>query len=337
MNTSSRWIRRLALILLLGYAPFAYAFSLGDLGRTLEKLEKKPAPQEEPKQQEPAKQPSQTENHNDAEGEEPGLIDLGGALFGVDNKTTGRIKQGLQGFQKLQPLTYDEEKEIGGMLAVEAFNKFGGAYANPKLERYVNLIGKNLAEVSNRPDIDYHFAIIDTQYPNAFATPGGYVLISRGLIEMLQNEAQLAGVLGHEIAHVSNKHALSAIEENRKLQGIGSIANAASGKKLDLLDQLIAFSSQLIFEKGLDPKLEYEADRYGTEFAYRLGYHPKGLLESLKILGQSQESKQSVFNKTHPSFSNRYGSLTKAMGRYQNSAQYPLLAKRFVSFVSPKP
>jgi len=288
------------------------------------KKEPAPAPEPEPKREAAPQQNAQPKG-------QPGLLDFGGALLGVDPKTTGRVKQGLQGLQKLQPLTYEEEKEIGGMLAVEVFNKFGGPHHNEKLERYINLIGKNLAEVSNRPDIDYHFALLNTEYPNAFATPGGYVMLSVGLVKMLRNEAQLAGVIGHEIAHITRKHALGAIEENRKLQGIGSIATAASGKKMDLLDQLISFSSQLIFEKGLDPKMEYEADRYGTEFAYRLGYHPEGLLESLKILGKSHSKEGSVFNKTHPSFENRYRQLSKRLGRYPSDAIYPVLESRFNS------
>lgn len=317
---------RLLILSSLIFVPSAFGFSFGDLGKALEKVEEiqKPPAKTEPKQEAAPQQDA-------APQAEPNILDLGGALLGVDSKTTGRVKQGLQGLKNLQPLTFDEEREIGGMLAVEVFNKFGGPYHDTKLERYINLIGKNLAEVSDRPDIDYHFALLNTEYPNAFATPGGYVILSIGLVKMLRNEAQLAGVLGHEISHISRKHALGAIEENRKLQGIGSIATAASGKKLDLLDQLISFSSELIFEKGLDPKMEYEADRDGTEFAYRLGYHPAGLLESLKILGKSHSQKDSVFNKTHPSFENRYRNLAQRIGNYPSNTRNPSLEQRFKS------
>jgi len=325
---------RVMLISSLIFAPSAFGFSFGDLGKALDKKVQEIQPSAK-KQAAPAPQQSQqTAPQQNAKPQgEPSLLDLGGALLGADPETTGRIKQGIQGLQKLQPLTFAEEQEIGGMLAVEVFNKFGGPYHDTKLERYINLIGKNMAEVSDRPDIEYHFALLNTEYPNAFATPGGYVMLSVGLVKMLQNEAQLAGVIGHEISHITRRHALEAIEDNRKLQGIGSIATAASGQKMDLLDQLITFSSQLIFENGLAPEKEYEADRDGTEFAYRLGYDPQGLLESLKILGQSHSQKESVFSKTHPSFENRYRFLASKIGRYPSNTPYPLLEQRFKSVV----
>ncbi|PIQ96189.1 MAG: peptidase M48 [Nitrospinae bacterium CG11_big_fil_rev_8_21_14_0_20_56_8] len=322
-----------ALFILLGaQVTFSGPF---DFGKILKEITPPKKPEKPAEKTEPPPAPASSQNQSQGQ---PGLLDLGGPLLGLDSKTTGRIKQGLQGLQQLQPLTFEEEKEIGGSLAVEVFNRYGGAYPDARLTRYVNLVGKSVAELSDRPDIEYHFGIVNTPYPNAFATPGGYVMVSIGLLQMLKNEAQLAGVLGHEIAHISRKHALSSIEENRKLQGIGSIATAASGKQLEVLDQIIGFASNLIFETGLDPKLEYEADRYGTEFAYRLGYNPNGLRESLKILGTSQKRTGSIFSKTHPSFESRYKTLTQAIQRYDaKSGLFPVLETRFHSYFPTQP
>ena len=155
---------------------------------------------------------------------------------------------------------------------MEVFSRFGGAYDDPKLLRYINLVGQAVADVSNRPDIEYHFAILNTESPNAFATPGGYVFVSIGLLRMVENEAQLAGVLAHEVAHISQKHALQTLGRSRSLQGLSALTLTVMDKNPGLFDKLIDEVSNVLFTKGLDKNLEFEADRYGREFAYRMGY-----------------------------------------------------------------
>ena len=84
-------------------------------------------------------------------------------------------------------------------------------YNNPELQRYIATVGQAVVEVSERPDIDYYFAVLDSSAPNAFATPGGYVFVSVGLLRLLENEAQLAGVLGHEIAHITGRQLIPVL------------------------------------------------------------------------------------------------------------------------------
>ena len=114
--------------------------------------------------------------------------------------------------------TLQEEKEIGFQSAVILAKRYG-YYDNPKINNYVNKVGKSIAEkVSQRPDIDYSFYVLDTPEINAFAVPGGFIFITKGALKVLSNEAELAGVLAHEIAHVECGHGLEAIAANPSIR-----------------------------------------------------------------------------------------------------------------------
>ncbi len=320
----------LGVFLLLLWVTPSYAFNLDRFLKEVEKSSQ-PKPQQEELDvtvQEP--DPAQTKSGTGGEG---GMIGLGQSLGIFDKRTSKLLQQGVNTLQALQPIAYKEEKAIGGRLAVEVFSRYGGAYNDPELLRYINLVGQAVADVSNRPDIDYHFAILNTDFPNAFATPGGYVFVSIGLLKMVQNEAQLAGVLAHEVAHISQKHALQTLGRSRSLQGISALTLTAMDKNPGLFDKLIDEVSEVLFTRGLDKNLEFEADRYGREFAYRMGYYPGGLQNFIFKLGKSKEGQSSIFMSTHPSTGERVDRLKKNMSRYQKASLYPLLEKRFLSSI----
>ena len=309
----------------------SYSFNLD---RFLKDVEKSTQPQPKPRKEElditvqepksPPPKPQQSIGND-------GLIGLGQSLGIFDKKTSKILKQSVNTLQALQPIAYKEEKVIGGRLTVEVFSRYGGAYDDPKLLRYINLVGQAVADVSNRPDIDYHFAILDTASPNAFATPGGYVFVSVGLLRMIENEAQLAGVLAHEVAHISQKHALQTLGRSRSLQGISALTLTVMDKNSGLFDKLIDEVSNVLFTKGLDKNLDFEADRYGREFAYRMGYYPGGLQNFIRKLGKNKEGGNSIFMSTHPSTGERYNRLKKTWNRYRKASLYPVLGKRFFS------
>lgn len=282
---------------------------------------KKPAPQQAAPQEQPAQQG------------DGGLLGLGESLGIFDRKTSRILKKSVGAVQAFQPIGLKEEKAIGGSLALEVFHRFGGMYKNAALQNYVNLVGKSVAEVSDRPEIDYHFAVLNTDNPNAFATPGGYVFVSVGLLRMLQNEAQLAGVLGHEIAHITKKHALQTLQRSKVLSGLGGLTMAAMDKDEALFDQVINQVSDILFTRGLDKNLEFEADKFGMEYAYRMGYYPAGLRDFVKILGQSSSQESSIFFSTHPSPSARIQALDRLLPRYKGAGLYPILARRYQSTV----
>lgn len=317
------------LVLAIGsliWAQSSYSFKLNDLLETMAKPPQQPAKKEAPKQAAPQEQPA---NQPPAEQGGGGLIGLGES-FGIFDKKTSRIlKKSVGAVQAFQPIGLEEEKAIGGSLALEVFHKFGGMYKNPALQNYVNLVGKSLAEVSDRPEIDYHFAVLNTDHPNAFATPGGYVFVSIGLLRMLQNEAQLAGVLGHEVAHITQKHALKTLQRSKMLSGLSGLSMAAMNKDEGLFDQVINEVSNVLFTRGLDKNLEFEADKIGTEYAYRMGYHPSGLKDFIKILGQSSSRESSIFLSTHPGPAERFQGLSRILPQYRGVGLYPILARRY--------
>jgi predicted Zn-dependent protease len=299
------------------------------LDKFLEEVTKPPPePQKQPSQ-EPAKateQPAQQQG-------EGGLIGLGESLGVFDKKTSKILKQSVGTLQAFQPIGLEEEKAIGGSLALQVFNKFGGVYKNPALLNYVNLVGKSVAEVSDRPEIEYHFAVLNTDAPNAFATPGGYVFVSAGLLRLLQNEAQLAGVLGHEIAHITHKHALKTLQRSKMLAGLSGLTMAAMDKDNSLFDKVINEVSEVLFTRGLDKELEFEADKFGMEYAYRMGYHPEGLKNFLRVLGKSQGKESSIFLSTHPSPASRFQQLIGLLPQYKGVALYPVLSRRYLSTI----
>src|SRR5688572_3530966 len=150
------------------------------------------------------------------------------------------------------------------------------------LQQYVNRVGRSVAAQSTRAELPWRFGVIDSPGINAFATPGGIILITRGLYEILDNEAQLAGVLGHEVAHVDKYHHASVVRKQAgtaAVAGIGQevVAQRARGIASPLLQQLLGEGAELLTKK-LDRGAELEADQLGAVFAARAGYSPAGLI-----------------------------------------------------------
>ena len=183
------------------------------------------------------------------------------------------------------------------------------------LQKYVNQVGRWVANQSERSDLPWKFGVIESNDINAFAAPGGYVLITKSLYQKLQNESQLAGLLGHEIAHVTKKHQLKVLQ---KQQLLGYGANQLSkifAKDNQLADKVIANSAE-ISARTLDKEAEFEADRMGMVLATRAGYEPYGLADVLQIIGQTSASDNSVtlLYKTHPHPDERLAKLGDSAG-----------------------
>lgn len=167
-----------------------------------------------------AKQKTDSPPQEKAAEKQPDLLDGIGGLFGVKKNEIDLVKKGVGVVGALQPIGEEEEIVLGEAVAVEAFSRFGGEYPNQAWNRYINLVGKTIAEVSDRPTLNYHFAILNSQEQNAFAAPGGYIFITVGLLKTLKNEAELGGVLAHEIAHVTKQHMLETIRRGAVLGSI---------------------------------------------------------------------------------------------------------------------
>lgn len=226
------------------------------------------------------------------------------------------------------PIGEEEERSIGQALALQVVARYGGLYEHPELTRYVNLVGQAVALTCDRPNVDYHFAILNHDSINAFATPAGYVFITRGLLQQLQNEAELAAVLGHEIGHISEKHILKIVQREKQIAGITEAGLTALRQNPALFQGLMTTLSKKLLDEGLDQGKELESDRLGVVFAQRVGYDPtayRALLERLRaVKGDDQ-----AFFKTHPNFSIRLAEVDGVLRAQQWQPTGVLLPERF--------
>jgi predicted Zn-dependent protease len=184
-----------------------------------------------------------------------------------------------------------------------------------KLQQYVNRIGSWVALQSDRPDLKWTFGVIQTEDINAFAAPGGYVFITRGLYAKLKDEAELAGVLAHEIAHVQQKHHLKVVQKSQ-LMDLGANVLKSQVAKGEAAVQKIIGSGAEILSRGLDKDAEFEADRLGVVLAARAGYDTWGLPSVLQEISSVNKNDSSVgmLFKTHPAPDERLTRLSDSMG-----------------------
>lgn len=265
--------------------------------------------------------------------EQPDLLEGLGEAFGVKKQNIDLFKKGVGVVQALEPIGEEEEITLGEAVAVEAFSRFGGEYPNQAWTRYINLVGKTVAEVSDRPTLNYHFAILNSQEQNAFAAPGGYIFITVGLLKTLKNEAELAGVLAHEIAHVTKKHMLETIRRGALLGSVSELTLTAMKKDPEMFSNVIDEMTDLLFTKGLDKDKEFEADVVGVDYAYRAGYNPEGLRDYLQVLAKEEGHVESKFFTTHPSTTVRISKIDAALQDYSDIKNLPFLTERFHQYV----
>lgn len=227
----------------------------------------------------------------------------------------------------------DEELRIGRQLAG---NLLGAVplVKDAKLQRYVNEVGRWVASQGERPELKWYFGVLDSEDVNAFALPGGYVFVTRGLVGLLSSEAELAGVLGHEIGHVLLQHHLKVLKQSQMV-GVASgvLGSQVGGGRLEAaaIQQLLGKGAEAV-ARGLDKSAEFEADRVGVVLATRAGYSPYGLPMALQKIAQRnpREASVALLFKTHPLPQERLLRLGDAMGdsfeRYADGGQ---LAERF--------
>lgn len=181
----------------------------------------------------------------------------------------------------LKPISEPEEVAIGRDLAGRLLGQIE-LVDDANVQAYVNRVGRWVASQSERPDLPWRFGVANAININAMAMPGGTILITRGLYDILDNEAQLAGVLGHEIAHVVKKHHINVMQ-NQKLVAVGANL-AASRTGSNVLGKAALDFFKNLFISGLDKNSEYEADAVGVILAARAGYNAFGLAEVLHKL-----------------------------------------------------
>lgn len=248
-----------------------------------------------------------------------GLATQAGALSRLGGSAENLLNFGKKAADATREMSQEEEIELGRGLTARVL---GAAPLHPdrELQRYVNRVGLWLAMQSERPDLPWRFAVIDSTEVNAFAMPGGTVLITSGLYDRLRDEGELAGVLGHEIAHVVQKHQLEAIKKAAGRALFSDLAGEAISNSSDELVRTFGdevFNAGMnLFASGLDRNDEYDADRRGLVLAARGGYSPYGLIGVLQTLDSSGGAAggMALMLKTHPNPSERIERLVDAVG-----------------------
>ena len=175
----------------------------------------------------------------------------------------------------------EDEKEIGAEAHRQVLAEFGGVYYDPALAAYVERVGHKMGEQSRTRNFDYRFTVLDSPSINAFALPGGYIYITRGLLALLSSEAELAGVLGHELAHVIARHGAQRLSRMKAEERF--CATFICDFELPVLSDMAAIGMDLAFG-GFTQDQELEADRLGIRYMQRAGYDPHSMTLFLKKL-----------------------------------------------------
>lgn len=187
-------------------------------------------------------------------------------------------------------------KQINQQLLSQQFQLADDAEAN----RYVDRIGQRLAENSTRPDIPYTFQVVQDENVNAFATAGGFVYVTTGLLDAVDNEAQLAGVIGHEIGHIAARHTIEQMRQTAIAQGVATAAGVDSSA-------LVGIGVELALNRPHSREAEYEADRLAVENLARTNYPQVAMINFLEKL--RSQSSPPTFLSTHPATGDRIARL----------------------------
>lgn len=213
------------------------------------------------------------------------------------------ILRGIEIIQ-LTNLSDRQEAQIGAQIDQQLMRQQFRLYRNESVADYVDDLGQALVPYSDRSDIDYTFRVVESDQVNAFATMGGYVYVTTGLLSAAENEAQLAGVLGHEIGHIVERHVVDQMEERAIQQGILTAAGLES-------EEIVALGVEIAINRSNSRSDELEADVRGYENIVRAGYAPIALVNFLENLEGGGGVPQ--FLSTHPATDQRVERLRQMM------------------------
>lgn len=232
-------------------------------------------------------------------------------IQGVD---LGKLASAGQNLTNMGQKSVDEEQVIGQNTASVLLQQ-ASVLNNQELQRYVNRVGLWVAQHSERPDLQWRFVVLDSPQVAAYAAPAGYIFITRGMLLRMNSEAELAGVLAHEVAHVVQRHHLKAIQQQAQtgllsdLATLAVQAGAAKSGGSDSAAMADKFTRSVgdLYARGLDRGDEYEADAMGAVIATRAGYDPYGLAGVLQTLASTRQDDATLvsFLKTHPNIGDR--------------------------------
>jgi predicted Zn-dependent protease len=220
---------------------------------------------------------------------------------------TGCATNPITGRSQLMLFPESQDNTIGQKYAPEVEKQLGGRIDDRQLQDYISFVGQQIVRVSHYRNFDYHFVAVQDKSVNAMALPGGYVFITRGMLEKLQTEAQLAAILGHEVVHIVARHSSAAISGQ-----IGTdilLSTVISDSPSQGL-QTVTSLARTIIDLRYSRKDEREADLAGLDYLVGAGYNPYGMVETMQILEQQQKFATIGFLSSHPAPENRQVYLT---------------------------
>jgi len=212
----------------------------------------------------------------------------------------------VSGKKEFRLLSTRQEVALGKATAEQVEKEFG-VYRDPELQKYISEVGQKLVDVCERKEITYSFEVLDTPMVNAFAAPGGFIFVTRGILKELDDEAQLAGVMGHEIGHVVYRHGAKQFEKAFGYQTIVLVGGILTKKDLSQLKQYTDFFVSLML-LGYSRKNEFEADNSGARYSLAAGYDPEAMVEffeKLKAMEKKPPTKFETFFRSHPPTADR--------------------------------
>ena len=258
----------------------------------------------------------------------PAYAQLGG-IGGAINKA----QKAKETKDKIDDLVFSEEEErkIGEDVSVKIRQRFG-VVQDPAVHKYVALVGTALTQQTERANLAWTFIVLDTDGVNAFASPGGFVHITRGALGLIHNESELAGVLGHEIGHVVRKHTINAIRKSNAVK----LGSDAAGSRNALIGAVANAAYSNILENAYDRGDELDADKYAIGLTPKIGYTAKSLGEFLQRLddrNQNQPERNGLFA-SHPETTERITKIGQLAAAAKTTA---VVEARYHTNISYKP
>lgn len=249
----------------------------------------------------------------------PSFAQIGGITRGINKALDTKDK-----IDKLSGMSDKEERQLGERISAMLCDRFG-VYQDQEVTKYVTLVGSVLAQASTRPNLEWEFVVLDTDGVNAFAAPGGFVHITRGALGLIKNEAELAGVLGHEVTHITEKHTVGAIDRANRLDvttDVGARFTPGSGWTQEALTRVAKIGFDVAFFNTYDRKEELESDDIGIKTANKVGYAPDGMSAFLrKIAERNKDMKEpNGWFASHPLIKDRLEDMAKAIKKEKLNA-----------------
>jgi predicted Zn-dependent protease len=237
------------------------------------------------------------------------LISMLVILFG--SLLTGCAVNPVTGENQFMIMSPAQELEIGKKYGPILEKELGGQIEDDGIKQYIDSVGQKIARASHSPNLKYTFSAVNDEMLNAMALPGGYIIITRGMLEKLETEAQLASILAHEASHITIRHSAAAMSQQIGMSILLSAAltqtsSAGAARAAQLGSQLVGLKYSRDNER--------EADKYGIDYMVKAGYDPMGMVETMDTLEKESKTRPVEFFSTHPSPENRRGNLLRHIG-----------------------